>query len=225
VRLFLSICACLGLRTRPLDVKTAFLYADLEEEIYIECPKGVNKQNPFGLPPDVLAKCDSRYFRLKKSLNELKQAPKNWFMTLKAFILEQGFAPVKRDSCMFVQWTEGRVMLVIVFVDDILIGAESDQDMDQLVQAFKDRFKITDSGEVDVYLSVHVERNWARHTMDLDQTDYILQMWRTFKGVENLRVKTPFKEGWPVDNDEARKTRGQHQLTERSQRAFHTESW
>jgi hypothetical protein len=65
-------------------------------------------------------------------------------------------------------------MLLIVFVDDILIGAESDRDMVQLVQAFKDRFNITDSGKVDVYLSVHVERNWARHTMDLDQTDYIL---------------------------------------------------
>jgi hypothetical protein len=205
LRLFLSICACLGLRTRQLDVKTAFLYADLEEEIYIECPKGVNRQNPFGLPPDVLAKCDSRYFRLKKSLYGLKQAPRNWFMTLKTFILEQGFSPVKSDSCVFVQWTEGRAMLLIVFVDDILIGAENDRDMVQLVQAFKDRFKITDSGEVDVYLSVHVERNWARRTMDLDQTDYILQMWRTFKGVENLRVKTPFEEGWRVDNDEENK--------------------
>ena len=109
LRLFLSICACLNLHTRQLDVKTAFLYADLDEEIYIECPKGVNKQNPFGLPPDVWNKCKGNYLRLKKSLYGLKQAPRNWFTTLKTFLIDQGFSAIKSESCIFVKWTEGRI--------------------------------------------------------------------------------------------------------------------
>ena len=93
-------------------------------------------------------------------------------------------------------------MLAVVFVDDILIGGQLDKDVENMVLSFNKKFKITDSGEVNVYLSIHVERDWASRSMQLDQTDYILQMWKTFKGTENLRVKTPFEEGWRIDNDE-----------------------
>jgi transposase InsO family protein len=201
LRLFLTICACMGLLTSQLDVKTAFLYAELEEDIYITCPRGINEHNnPFGLPPEVLKRCKGKVFKLMKSLYGLKQAPRNWYETLRTFLTNYGFTPVKSDSCIFVTYIEDRVMMAIVFVDDILIGAASKTDLEELVKAFKCRFKITDTGEVDVYLSIKVERNWATHSMMLNQKDYIMQMWKTFNGVENLRVKTPFVEGWRINN-------------------------
>ena len=91
-----------------------------------------------------------------------------------------------------------------MFVDDILLNAMTTSDLKWVVDAFNSRFKITDSVEVNVYLSIHVERDWARRTMSLGQTDYINQMWRIISGQENLRIKTPFAEGWifflKVDN-------------------------
>ena len=60
------------------------------------------------------------------------------------------------------------------------LGAMRSAEIEKLVNAFGQRFKITDSGEVNVYLSIHVERNWANRTMALAQTDYIDQMWATF---------------------------------------------
>ena len=203
LRLFLTICSCLNMFTRQLDVKTAFLYAPLDEDIYIQCPKGVElRTNIFELPEDVKRKCRGRYLKLLKSLYGLKQAPRNWYDTLKGFLLEMGFQSILSDACIFFKYVDGRLILAIVFVDDILLGAASKADLKILVDGFSKRFKIKDSGEVDVYLSIHVERDWTKRTMALDQTDYIKQMWRTFQGQENLRVTTPFVEGWRINIEE-----------------------
>ena len=94
------------------------------------------------------------------------------------------------EACIFAKYVEGRVTLVIIFVDDIPIGSERESDSETVVKEFKTRFKISDSGEVNVYLSINITRQLTEHSMDLDQTDYILQMWKTFKGVGNSRVRT-----------------------------------
>jgi hypothetical protein len=74
LRIFLSICACIGLITRQLDVKTAFLYAGLDEEVFIKVPAGIeDRRNPFGLCEEALRRCSGPYLRLKKSLYGLKQ--------------------------------------------------------------------------------------------------------------------------------------------------------
>ena len=56
LRIFLTICACLNMFTRQLDVKTAFLYADLDEDVYIQVSMGLRPKdgNPFDLPPEIL---------------------------------------------------------------------------------------------------------------------------------------------------------------------------
>jgi ATP-binding cassette subfamily B (MDR/TAP) protein 1 len=64
IRLMLSIVATKGLYLEQLDVKTAFLHGDLEEEIYMQQPEGfVEKGN------------EEMVCRLMKSLYGLKQAP------------------------------------------------------------------------------------------------------------------------------------------------------
>lgn len=77
-RLFLTICSGLSMFTRQLDVKTAFLYSLLDEDIYIKCPKRVGlDDDTFDLPDDVKRKSRGRYLKLFKSLYGLKQAPRN----------------------------------------------------------------------------------------------------------------------------------------------------
>ena len=201
LRFFLTLCACMSLTTRQLDVKTAFLYAALDEEIYIQIPKGV-RGNIFGLSEDCMKLCRGGALRLKKSLYGLKQAPRNWFETLSTFLSDQGFRALKLATCMFIKYINGCIMIVLVYVDDILIAGANDSDVATLVLAFKDRFKISDSGEVDVYLSIHVERNIARREIYLDQCDYIEQIWKTFKGVENTSVTTPLQQNWRIVIDE-----------------------
>ena len=203
LRLFLTICACLGLFTRQLDVKTAFLYAELDEDIYIVTPEGIcDKTNPFNLSKEARRLSSGRILRLKKSLYGLKQAPRNWFQTLKQFLLDTGFTSLLTEACIFFKYVDGRIVIIIIFVDDILIGAKSSVDLEELVRLFEERFKISDSGEVNVYLSINITRNLANYSMELDQTEYILQMWNTFKGVENKRITTPFQDNWRIDIEE-----------------------
>jgi hypothetical protein len=65
------------LRLRQFDVKSAFLYAPLKEEVYIKTPEGSHRKAP--------------YLKLKKSLYGLKQAPANWYETLTKWFISINF--------------------------------------------------------------------------------------------------------------------------------------
>jgi len=203
LRIFLTICACLLMFTRQLDVKTAFLYADLDEDIYIKIPKGINHQsNPFRLTKEALRRCRGPYLKLKKSLYGLKQAPRNWFNLLKTFLIEQGFTNLLSEPCLFVKYVGTTMILALVFVDDILLGCKDTSLLDDLVTAFSNRFNIKDSGEVNLYLSINIDISHENRTASLDQTDYILAMWKRFGFVENRRVRSPFQENWKIHPEE-----------------------
>ncbi|PLW49458.1 hypothetical protein PCASD_01967 [Puccinia coronata f. sp. avenae] len=68
---------------RQFDVKAAFLYAPLKEELYIKTPEGSNRTAPF--------------LKLKKSLYGLKQAPANWYETLTSWFNEIFFTQSSAD--------------------------------------------------------------------------------------------------------------------------------
>jgi len=80
IRVILGLVAALGLECEQLDVKTAFLHGELEEEIYMEQPEGFIEKCKEGL-----------VCRLNKSLYGLKQAPRQWYKKFDSFMLEHGF--------------------------------------------------------------------------------------------------------------------------------------
>ncbi|CAM9966409.1 unnamed protein product, partial [Ectocarpus fasciculatus] len=203
LRLFLSIVACKKMVTRQLDVKTAFLYANLEEEVYIRVPDGVNAPgNPLRLPRWILNQCRGEVLRLLKSLYGLKQAPRNWFLTLRNFLRQEGFRNLLTESCIFVKYVGATMIIILVFVDDILVGTETTHLANEIVQKFEKRFKISDGGEVSIYLSIHIERLLNSASMGLDQKEYIMQLWKAFRGKENRYATTPLQENFKLVIDE-----------------------
>ena len=195
LRIFLTIAAVKKMTTRQLDVKTAFLYAPLDEELYIKLPDGVgDPDNPFSLCSEVLSRSRGPVLRLKKSLYGLKQAPRNWFLTLRDFLRSHEFNNLYSESCLFVKYVGEYMIILLVFVDDILIAAERNEDVSEIVENFRKRFNITDSGEVNVYLSINVRRDVDSRVMELDQHDYIMQLWKTYNFSENAGVHTPLQE-------------------------------
>ena len=82
------------MKLKQLDIKTAYLNADIEEEIFVDQPPGFVKKNANG---------KSYVCRLKKSLYGLKQSGRNWFNTLRDFLLSIQFKPSKSDPCLFLR--------------------------------------------------------------------------------------------------------------------------
>ncbi|CAL1399091.1 unnamed protein product [Linum trigynum] len=93
-----------------MDVSNAFLHGDMDEEVYLEIPPGVD------VPKD-----SCLVFNLKKSLYGLKQASRQWFAKLTNRLLKNGLSQTPPDYSVFVSWIQGRVVVVLVYVDDILI--------------------------------------------------------------------------------------------------------
>ena len=111
VRIALTIAAALDLEVEQLDVVTAFLGSELEEEVYAKLPDG-----RLGGP---------RLVRLRKSLYGLKQSPRCWYITMDSFILsELGFTRCRFDTCIYIRESDG--MMIVLYVDDLLLIGKFD---------------------------------------------------------------------------------------------------
>ncbi|KAI7952861.1 hypothetical protein MJO29_008492 [Puccinia striiformis f. sp. tritici] len=93
------------LSIRQFDVKSPFLFAPLEEELYIKTPKGSKQKAPF--------------LRLKKSLYGLKQAPANWYNTLISWFKEISFNQSSADPCLFIH--KEKLSFIFFHVDDLVV--------------------------------------------------------------------------------------------------------
>nr|GFB33723.1 hypothetical protein [Tanacetum cinerariifolium] len=99
-----------------MDVKTAFLYGPLKEEVYVNQPNGfVDPYHP------------DQVYRLKKALYGLKQAPRAWYDELSKFLLSKGFFKVSIDPTLFITKHKGDILLVQIYVDDIIFGIQIHQ--------------------------------------------------------------------------------------------------
>jgi len=92
------------------DIKTAFLYGDLEEELYMECPEYYNA--PQG-----------KVCKLIKSLYGLKQAPRQWHKKFDSFLKKFHLIQSSHDRCLY--HSEDRKVMLTIYVDDGLIVAEN----------------------------------------------------------------------------------------------------
>ena len=161
------------------DVIGAYLWADLDEEIYMECPIGVT------LPPGM--DC----LRLWKALYGLKQAGRLWYQLLKKVLLDEGFRCTEEDACMFVhESVDGKTMLGI-HVDD-LFGWTIELDfLLRLRQRLDDEFELMDSGKPNFLLGIHLERNDQTGAIKLHQEKYIIDMLERFDMFNCHPVRSP----------------------------------
>ena len=111
IRVALKLAASMNLKIKQLDVKTTFLHGDLEEEIYMDQPKG------FGVKGKQNLIC-----RLKKSLYGLKQAPRQWYRKFESFLANHDYTKTNSDHCVFVQkFSNDNFIILLLYVDDMLI--------------------------------------------------------------------------------------------------------
>ena len=173
-KLFFALASKLGWHCHQMDVKTAFLYGEVDEDIYIE-------------PPDGYPEARGRVLKLKKSLYGLKQAPRQWYSKLRQFLESKGWKASKYDSSVFMN-REGLYMTV--YVDDINIFGGNLQDIERTKEVLKERFKMSDLGPCAYYLGMHVETA-EDGSKQLHQSAFVQQLLNRFKLNDLRPVSTP----------------------------------
>lgn len=177
IRTMLSHAVQEKLVIKQLDVPTAFLNGDLENDVYIKCPKGVNHQG--------------KVLKLKKALYGLKEAPKCWNQKFHKFITSNGFIQSKHDFCLY----KNEDTWLLIFVDDILLLGN-----ERILKKLKEEFKIKDLGEVKNYLGLEITRN--NNQMEIKQTDMITRILDKFNMPECKGINTPMETNFSAEKEE-----------------------
>nr|GEZ19162.1 zinc finger, CCHC-type [Tanacetum cinerariifolium] len=118
IRLLLALAAIHNQVIHKMDVKTAFLNGDLDEEVYMKQPEG------FVMPCNEHKVC-----KLVKSLYGLKQATKQWHQKVDEVVLSSGFHLNQSDKCVYSKFDDsGKGVIICLYVDDMLIfGTDQNQ--------------------------------------------------------------------------------------------------
>ncbi|EGD82714.1 hypothetical protein PTSG_12008 [Salpingoeca rosetta] len=135
--------------------------------------------------------------RLKRGLYGLKQSPRLWNHTLDAWMREQDFVATATDACIYRRTCKGgKVMWVAVYVDDLLIFADSDSDMAAFKKAISKRFKMKDLGSPDICLGIKVQHDRKARTVTMSQEHYLRNVLETFGMVDCKPFGTPLCTGY-----------------------------
>ena len=170
-----ALAAALDWELEQMDVKTAFLYGNVEETIYVTQPTGFESGGK------------RKVCKLKKALYGLKQSPRVWYNTLAAFLAELGFKPIAADYSVFSDGTN----IVAIYVDDILLTGPDKKGIQRIKDKLHERFEMTDLGECRYYLGMTVTRDRANRILRLGQAGYV-QKFITEHGMwESKGTPTP----------------------------------
>ena len=143
----LAIAAEMDWEVLQLDVKTAFLHADIEEEECVEAAPGFEKTDKHGV---------QLLMKLGKSLYGRAQSPDNWWKTIDPLLITLEFVPLKSDTCIYIDRKNGIVIILTLYVDDLLLVGADVQVIESIKRKLMERFKMTDMGDVSLVLGMQV---------------------------------------------------------------------
>ncbi|XRB19760.1 retrovirus-related Pol polyprotein [Pseudoscourfieldia marina] len=166
LRTLLAIYSARGFYFGQIDVETAYLYALVQELIYMRPPKGTN----YG---------PNKICRLLKSLYGLKQAGRNWYLDLKDYLVELGFKPGEVDIGMYsaAVGTENEIW-ILVYVDDIIFASKNEQTKDILAGHLRKKYRITEPAQLTWALGMKI--SFAADGIILTQDLYMSKILERF---------------------------------------------
>jgi len=189
IRCILAMTVANGWELHDMDVKTAFLNGDLDKDVYMEQPEGyVDTTYP-----------DKVYRRLQ-ALYERKQAPKLWNAKLDDFLKSQGFDNIDPEACLYLLMDDGKFIIVLVYVDDVLLVASSLAAIREIKKALHKRFEMKDLGQARVILGLAIRRDKALGTLKLSQSKYAAQVLENFGMEEGNPLGIPLEVGLQLVN-------------------------
>ncbi|GJR55012.1 putative ribonuclease H-like domain-containing protein [Tanacetum coccineum] len=188
IRLFLAYASYMGFTVYQMDVKSAFLYGTIDEEVYVMQPPGF--QDP---------QFPHKVYKVVKAMYGLHQAPRAWYGTLSKYLLDNGFQRGTIDQTLFIRKHKGEFLLVQVYVDDIIFGSSNPKLCREFEALMHDKFKMSAMGELSFFLGLQVLQK--KDGIFLSQDKYVGDILKKF-GFSDLRsANTPMDRENPWGKD------------------------
>ena len=177
----MAIAAERGYVVETMDVVTAFLQSQVEEDVYVRQAKGYEiLDEDTGLP---------MVMKLKKSLYGLRQSPRNWGNAFAKGIAEIGFVATRSDPCMYVYGSGPTHTILCVYVDDCTLAGKTPSVVQDLKKQLSDKFRMTDGGPATLLLGMEISQRDGEITVS--QHNYVLNILDKYNMKDCKPVATP----------------------------------
>ena len=179
IRLLMQFTVQYDLIIHQMDVKTAYLNANIDCDIYLQQPKGFEQG-------------ENKVCHLNKSIYGLKQSGKLWNKLIHAFLTDNSFQRSSVDHCLYYKKDTNVCIYILIWVDDIVIACRDVGMINDTKQLLSQRFKMTDMGQLSWFLGIEFVIN--KDCIMMKQTSYMRTILKKFN-MENCKpVSTPFEE-------------------------------
>ncbi|GJX04070.1 putative ribonuclease H-like domain-containing protein [Tanacetum coccineum] len=189
IRLFLAFASFMGFTVYQMDVKSAFLYGNITEEVYVKQPPGFeDPAHP------------NKVYRVVKALYGLHQAPRAWYERLSTFLLKHGYRRGAIDKTLFIKKDRRDIMLVQVYVDDIIFGSTKSSMVKDFEDLMQKEFKMSSMGELTFFLGLQVKQ--SNGGIFLSQDKYVKDILNKFDFRTIKPASTPIEAHKSLGKDE-----------------------
>ena len=200
LRLLLGIANQRNMEVHQMDVTTAFLHGDLEEEIYMVPPEGMEVKG--------------KVWKLERSLYGLKQAPRCWNKKIDQFLVAEGFYRNTTDYATYSKGKREKQVILALYVDDLLIMSETLQEVLKVKVALSRRFEMVDFGEVNTVLGMRVTRDRERGLLQIDQEKYAEEVLKRFNMEDCKPISIPLSPGDKLSQEQGAFTEAERRAME-----------
>ncbi|CAI7885746.1 unnamed protein product [Closterium sp. NIES-54] len=200
LRTILALAGALDLEVEQLDVKTAFLYGRLKEEVYMKQPPRFDDNS-------------DRVCKLKKTIYGVNQSPRASYTRTDEHLLSLGFVRSKCDHALYVLNKDEKKLVLLLYVDDLLLVSDCKTLVADVKEKLAAEFSMHDLGAVSHYLGMHIDRDLGNKTLNLHQHKYLESVVDRFGMIERKPTPTPMEAGFhplamsnenPMDPESAR---------------------
>ena len=201
IRQLVAVGTSRGLHMHQMDVTTSFLYALLEEEVYMEQPEGT-----------VLEGNEGKVMRLLKCLYGLKQAPRQWNIYIDTVLKGLGFRRLKSDVGVYMKGEGASAIYIALYVDDLFMVGENLDDIQRVKEGLSGEFKMKDLGEAKFLLGIEIRRGENGNVL-LVQERYAQDVIRRFSMEGCRAASTPLEPGSKLDASQQPKTAARNSMS------------
>jgi len=172
-----------------MDVKSAFLHGELNEDVYIEQPKGYEVKGS-----------EDKVYKLHKALYGLKQAPRAWFSRMENYFINEGFEKYPNEQTLFTKRSkEGKMLIASVYVDDLIYIGDDEEMISSFKCSMMQVFEMTDLGKMKFFLGIEVSQQ--DDGIFICQKKYVLEILKRFGMIESREVNSPIVPGSKLSKD------------------------